>query len=112
MLAKDEVLRLLISLAKASSVVEVRVTPLRVRLLLLLLKDPAIIRASVRAEAVTPPNAFNSAADCAADAARSLVKVSVLPSRPVISRVRSEEHTSELQSRGHLVCRLLLENKK
>src|SRR5690625_6212726 len=24
---------------------------------------------------------------------------------------RSEEHTSELQSRGHLVCRLLLENK-
>src|SRR5690625_6078271 len=26
--------------------------------------------------------------------------------------VRSEEHTSELQSRGHLVCRLLLEKKK
>src|SRR5690625_6628672 len=26
--------------------------------------------------------------------------------------LRSEEHTSELQSRGHLVCRLLLENKK
>src|SRR5690625_7860837 len=29
---------------------------------------------------------------------------------PVV--VRSEEHTSELQSRGHLVCRLLLEKKK
>src|SRR5690625_6983606 len=27
-------------------------------------------------------------------------------------RRRSEEHTSELQSRGHLVCRLLLEKKK
>src|SRR5690625_6653787 len=27
-------------------------------------------------------------------------------------RVRSEEHTSELQSRGHLVCRLLLEKTK
>src|SRR5437870_13075688 len=27
-------------------------------------------------------------------------------------RFRSEEHTSELQSRGHLVCRLLLEKKK
>src|SRR5207253_7991020 len=27
------------------------------------------------------------------------------------SRDRSEEHTSELQSRGHLVCRLLLEKK-
>src|SRR5690625_7046559 len=26
--------------------------------------------------------------------------------------VRSEEHTSELQLRGHLVCRLLLEKKK
>src|SRR5437870_8109725 len=25
--------------------------------------------------------------------------------------IRSEEHTSELQSRGHLVCRLLLEKK-
>src|SRR5437870_10224396 len=28
------------------------------------------------------------------------------------ARKRSEEHTSELQSRGHLVCRLLLEKKK
>src|SRR5690625_6145700 len=28
------------------------------------------------------------------------------------SNERSEEHTSELQSRGHLVCRLLLEKKK
>src|SRR3989442_8979731 len=27
-------------------------------------------------------------------------------------RFRSEEHTSELQSRPHLVCRLLLEKKK
>src|SRR3989442_5475643 len=33
--------------------------------------------------------------------------------RAAISRVfRSEEHTSELQSRPHLVCRLLLEKKK
>src|SRR5439155_2737150 len=30
----------------------------------------------------------------------------------VDSSARSEEHTSELQSRGHLVCRLLLEKKK
>src|SRR5439155_24023608 len=28
------------------------------------------------------------------------------------AEMRSEEHTSELQSRGHLVCRLLLEKKK
>src|SRR5690625_6758300 len=31
---------------------------------------------------------------------------------PYIMINRSEEHTSELQSRGHLVCRLLLEKKK
>src|SRR5690625_6642691 len=30
----------------------------------------------------------------------------------VWAETRSEEHTSELQSRGHLVCRLLLEKKK
>src|SRR5579884_1858813 len=31
---------------------------------------------------------------------------------PTVGPRRSEEHTSELQSRGHLVCRLLLEKKK
>src|SRR2546422_10356084 len=30
----------------------------------------------------------------------------------IVERLRSEEHTSELQSRLHLVCRLLLEKKK
>src|SRR5690625_5685858 len=29
----------------------------------------------------------------------------------IIEQARSEEHTSELQSRGHLVCRLLLDKK-
>src|SRR2546429_4195957 len=32
--------------------------------------------------------------------------------RPWPRSIRSEEHTSELQSRLHLVCRLLLEKKK
>src|SRR5205809_7844892 len=32
--------------------------------------------------------------------------------QPRVTRCRSEEHTSELQSRLHLVCRLLLEKKK
>src|SRR5690606_41366562 len=36
-------------------------------------------------------------------------KRSVFPLSP---RIRSEEHTSELQSRENLVCRLLLEKKK
>src|SRR5689334_24687566 len=32
--------------------------------------------------------------------------------RHPLCRIRSEEHTSELQSQFHLVCRLLLEKKK
>src|SRR5439155_26289846 len=57
---------------------------------------------------------------CHADPGRSLTPP---PSRPAArgpgrrrrsprAPSRSEEHTSELQSRGHLVCRLLLEKKK
>src|SRR2546422_4314008 len=36
----------------------------------------------------------------------------ILPGRAWGDEDRSEEHTSELQSRLHLVCRLLLEKKK
>src|SRR5690625_6870410 len=43
---------------------------------------------------IPPASAAGAAAGCLAD-----------------RRGRSEEHTSELQSRGHLVCRLLLEKK-
>src|SRR5436853_890023 len=43
-------------------------------------------------------------------------RVSCISSPPVATtsraRTRSEEHTSELQSLRHLVCRLLLEKKK
>src|SRR5690625_5534935 len=49
-----------------------------------------------------------------------LISISVTPGRrsfnmfekALSAMFRSEEHTSELQSRGHLVCRLLLEKKK
>src|SRR6266436_8873744 len=49
-------------------------------------------------------------------AARDRPCVALVP-RPIASSMRqrcrrSEEHTSELQSRLHLVCRLLLEKKK
>src|SRR5690625_5611609 len=37
----------------------------------------------------------------------SISGVACKSSTPVSRKVRSEEHTSELQSRGHLVCRLL-----
>src|SRR5690625_6971871 len=38
--------------------------------------------------------------------------ITTLAAERITGHVRSEEHTSELQSRGHLVCRLLLEKKK
>src|SRR3712207_7208971 len=41
-----------------------------------------------------------------------LVEGDALVSTPATSGRRSEEHTSELQSRQYLVCRLLLEKKK
>src|SRR5439155_6635961 len=45
-------------------------------------------------------------------AARQEAQHAGLWHRPGVGWYRSEEHTSELQSRGHLVCRLLLEKKK
>src|SRR5690625_661339 len=38
--------------------------------------------------------------------------LSIPPDLTQAHQGRSEEHTSELQSRGHLVCRLLLDKKK
>src|SRR5437870_7291834 len=49
---------------------------------------------------------------------KQLAAVAAILRRRILDRLmadgvtRSEEHTSELQSRGHLVCRLLLEKKK
>src|SRR5207253_10898790 len=48
----------------------------------------------------------DEAVDVAAEAQRIDAKL------PLVAVGRSEEHTSELQSRGHLVCRLLLEEKQ
>src|ERR1035441_3975168 len=47
-------------------------------------------------------------------AAALLVRLSAAPGyfHTIAVRLRSEEHTSELQSLRHLVCRLLLEKKK
>src|SRR5690625_6523660 len=41
----------------------------------------------------------------------NVIKIVELAPTSSVQRERSEEHTSELQSRGHLVCRLLLEQK-
>src|SRR3712207_7287378 len=39
-------------------------------------------------------------------------RVILIPKLSMLPTIRSEEHTSELQSRQYLVCRLLLEKKK
>src|SRR5690554_7656433 len=44
-------------------------------------------------------------------AGMTVAQTSGAPGAPAEIRIRSEEHTSELQSRPHLVCRLLLEKK-
>src|SRR2546422_8412761 len=55
--------------------------------------------------------------DCVEPSARTRLRYPADLGRPLRARsegwqTRSEEHTSELQSRLHLVCRLLLEKKK
>src|SRR5437870_11103697 len=56
-------------------------------------------------QGLVPPVSFQGQAD------RS-ERTEFVDSSFEVSQERSEEHTSELQSRGHLVCRLLLEKKK
>src|SRR2546429_1620889 len=75
-----------------------------------------------RPDLIRNPSGFRLAKfSCRADAVSFAVLFTTVP--PTISidscvvatspsETRSEEHTSELQSRLHLVCRLLLEKKK
>src|SRR5439155_27183286 len=68
-----------------------------------------------RARPLAGPHGGRGARPLARDARRvSGARVHAARSSGLASGVnpRSEEHTSELQSRGHLVCRLLLEKKK
>src|SRR5689334_23673197 len=57
--------------------------------------------------------AFRSRWSCRTERRSTWVKTSPLKTTTdSVSESRSEEHTSELQSQFHLVCRLLLEKKK
>src|SRR3712207_7981039 len=67
-----------------------------------------LFRSGPHAACTRPPNRYNlrlSDLDF-------LCKLIDSPSSPKRRSPRSEEHTSELQSRQYLVCRLLLEKKK
>src|SRR2546429_9645625 len=59
------------------------------------------------------PISTNTSRSCAPPVSFGSRSTMIWPD-PVVSarKMRSEEHTSELQSRLHLVCRLLLEKKK
>src|SRR5439155_13109681 len=63
-----------------------------------------------KAEQIDPDRQPGQGA-CSACAWRASIGSSLRPATRT-RNMRSEEHTSELQSRGHLVCRLLLEKKK
>src|SRR2546425_8118799 len=58
-----------------------------------------------------PATSFTSPAPAASAARAACSAAPVIPFEPPTT-VRSEEHTSELQSLAYLVCRLLLEKKK
>src|SRR5690625_2942196 len=67
--------------------------------------------------ALTKAKDFDEAIDIANNTEYGLTGAVITNNRKHIEQARedfhrSEEHTSELQSRGHLVCRLLLEKKK
>src|SRR5215203_4232697 len=71
---------------------------------------PATARGRPRASTLAPSSASTEVSGLAPGAYRAstLWARAFMPLGPV----RSEEHTSELQSRQYLVCRLLLEKKK
>src|SRR2546422_5568832 len=69
---------------------------------------PEIVPASVLCNPGTPPPAATAQARPTSTGQSDRFTLAISE----IARVRSEEHTSELQSRLHLVCRLLLEKKK
>src|SRR5689334_23733557 len=65
---------------------------------------------SVPAPRFKTPHALAFAVACVSEGAATLTGKP--PRAPLAGVRRSEEHTSELQSQFHLVCRLLLEKKK
>src|SRR5947209_12128827 len=71
-----------------------------------------LFRSHAHNRALTPERADQLAKEFTATRPYAAVKANVKHEQYAIRRTRSEEHTSELQSRQYLVCRLLLEKKK
>src|SRR5205085_10377203 len=81
------------------------------------LHDALPISPLVWAPRVTPPTpSFTATIVTLAGApltkAGTVISIPVVSGAPASVTIRSEEHTSELQSQSNIVCRLLLEKKK
>src|SRR5690606_40937426 len=83
--------------------------------------DLSSIRRSISTRVPANVSVFNALRSCCSSSGVSCVISTTINRTPVFvpsfanpsrTRARSEEHTSELQSRENLVCRLLLEKKK
>src|SRR2546422_6832910 len=74
----------------------------------------AIFAAAAAARPTTAPHPARTAVPVVRDSeySNSAAPANEPRNAPITLPTRSEEHTSELQSRLHLVCRLLLEKKK
>src|SRR3712207_4810524 len=74
--------------------------------------DAAVIARAITRASSCPALRVDGATQAMAERARPSADFPVLSCEVTLPRHRSEEHTSELQSRQYLVCRLLLEKKK
>src|SRR3712207_7471780 len=70
-----------------------------------------LFRSGAAGAPATPPAATTGSTRVARSAGTRHAAHPVAASTPATTPSRSEEHTSELQSRQYLVCRLLLEKK-
>src|SRR5690606_41154071 len=70
------------------------------------LTQPSAFRSISKAKLIAGENQRSAASSAGVKSIKSRME------RPLSRNGRSEEHTSELQSRENLVCRLLLEKKK
>src|SRR5690625_6449075 len=75
------------------------------------IKSPQIVDTPSHLTTIDPTNLYSESSALHCASVSGMIN-NLLGEEAEQTVSRSEEHTSELQSRGHLVCRLLLEKKK
>src|SRR3712207_7446216 len=74
------------------------------------ISGPLLDRIDIQVEIIPVP--FKDISKAQPGESSAAIRERVIRARAIQTERRSEEHTSELQSRQYLVCRLLLEKKK